>query len=186
MPLSVDRTAKRHYQDEHGRYWSVSQVCEVLTGGCEYYAPGSADRGTDLHQIFALRVGASMGWCEMPDLPEVYQGYDLAIQRWIEAKKPQPTMLERRLRHQTLPYAGQMDYIGMIGPDYGVLDLKTGSKATWHSVQLHAYKQLIDKASKMWILYIDDTGTFSQVPVKWSARDWAGFQNALSVLQWRG
>jgi len=183
--LVCDRSKPRHYGDEAGRYWSVSQVVGVVTGDRGFMDPVALQRGTDVHQIFALRIGASMGWCDMPDVPDEYRGYDTAIVRWIEWAKPQPTMLERSLKHKTLPYAGTMDFVGMIGQDYGVLDLKTGIGQRWHSLQLHAYRQLVDKASKMWILSVNADGDFSQEAVKYNARDWAAFQNGLSILQWR-
>lgn len=183
--LSVDRSKPRHYGDGQGRYWSVSQVVEVVSGGCDFYTPGSADRGQDLHDIFALEVSASMGWCDRPEVPQEYHGYHQAIMAWIAHAKPQPMMLERQIRHKVYPYAGRVDFVGMLGPDYGVLDLKSGVPAPWHRVQVHGYQKMLDKASRMWILYIKDNGEFKQVPVKPSARDWAAFQNGLSLLQWR-
>lgn len=183
--LSVDRSQPRQYGDEQGRYFSVSQICEVVAGENPFYAPGSDVRGHDLHAIFALMVGESMGWCDGPDVPQEYQGYANAIMRWIAQAKPQPMRLEQTLRHKTLPYAGTMDFVGMIGADYGVLDLKTGAKARWHSLQLHAYKHLLDRASKMWILYVDSDGSFEQVAIKNNLRDWVAFQTGISVLHWR-
>lgn len=183
--LSVDREQRRHYGDNQGRYWSVSQVCEVVAGGFDYGVPAAMQRGTDVHTIFALAVGHSMGWCEAPDVPEAYAGYHRGIVRWIEDWKPQPMMLERSLKHKTLNYAGTPDYVGMLGQDYGVLDLKTGSPDKWHAMQVRAYKEMLDKAAKMWVLYLSDDGTYKQVAVKSEPRDWAAFQNGLSILNWR-
>lgn len=183
--LSVDREQRRHYGDEAGRYWSVSQVCEVVAGKNEFYAAGASERGTDVHTIFALAVGHSVGWCEAPDVPEVYAGYYRGIVRWIEATNPQPMMLERSLKHKTLGYAGTPDYVGMLGQDFGVLDLKTGQPAKWHLMQVRAYKELVQEAKKMWVLYLADDGTYKQTTVKSWPRDWAAFQNGISILNWR-
>lgn len=183
--ITCDRSAKRHYGDEHGRYWSVSQVCEVITGGCDYYAPGAAERGEDVHLIFALAVGHSVGLCEPPDVPTEYAGYYEGIQGWIQYARPKPSGIERMMRHRTLPYAGKSDFIGLIGEEFGVLDLKTGISVRWHQVQVCAYQKMLDKAARQWILYVDKDGKFKQVSVKPSARDWAVFQNGLSILQWR-
>lgn len=183
--LSVDRAQARHYGDDHGRYWSVSQVCEVITGDRGFKDPVALQRGTDLHQIFALAVGAVSGLCEWPDVPDHYRGYYAAIERWIEHAKPRAMSLERTMKHKTLPYAGTSDFLGLVKEEFGVLDLKTGVAARWHSVQIHAYQRMTDKAARMWVLYIADDGTFQQVAVKPSARDWAVFQNGLSILQWR-
>lgn len=183
--LSVDRTQPRHYGDEQGRYWSVSQVCEVVRGDTGFMDPVALQRGTDVHQIFALGVGASVGLCEWPDVPNEYAGYWKAITAWIEKVKPQPTMIERTLRHKVYPYAGTTDFIGMLGPDYGVLDLKTGQPQRWHRVQVHGYQKMLDKAARMWVLYVDNDGNFKQESIKPSPRDWAVFTNGLSILQWR-
>jgi len=183
--LNVDRTKARHYGDEKGRYWSVSQVCEVITGGGQYYAPGAAERGTDIHLIFALAVGHSVGMCEAPDVPEEYLVYYAGIQKWIDQAQPKPSALENSLKHKTLPYAGTPDFIGMIGEEFGVLDLKTVQRERWHDVQICAYQKMTDKAARQWILYIDKDGGFKQVSVKPSAKDWAVFQNGLSILTWR-
>lgn len=185
--ISCDRSKQRHYVDMETiqRLFSVSQVLDVVTGGCGYYAPGSAERGQDLHDIFALTLGYVWGRSGKPDVPDEYQGYYRAMSLWIDQARPQPMMLEQTLRHKVYPYAGRVDYVGLIGQDYGVLDLKTGHPAKWHSVQIHAYQKMLDKASRMWILYIQDNGEFKQVSVKPSAKDWAVFQNGLSILQWR-
>lgn len=183
--LSVDRAALRHYGDTAGRYWSVSQVIEVVLGPHRYADDNAIQRGTDIHEIFSLTIGHRMGWCEEPEVMDEYAGYRAAILSWVEQANPQPMMLERMLRHKTLPYAGTVDYVGMLGEAYGVLDLKTGQPDKSHILQVHAYKQLIDKGSKMWVLYIKADGSFKQTEVKNSPREWAAFQNGLSILQYR-
>ena len=183
--LSVDRAKPRQYGDAEGRYWSVSQVCDVVSGGCDYYAPGAAERGQDVHLIFALAVGHSAGLCEAPEVPEAYGGYYKAMLDFIAWAKPVPSAIERTMKHKTYPYAGKPDFIGSIGEEFGVLDLKSGAPAKWHSVQIHGYQKMLDKAAKMWILYISDNGTFQFKTIKPSARDWAVFQNGLSILEWR-
>lgn len=184
--LACDRSAKQHYGDDQGRYWSVSQVCEVVSGGCQYYAHGSDERGEDLHVIFSLAVGHSVGWCSPPDVPQEYLGYYDGMRRWIDEARPSPSYLECMRKHAKLGYAGKMDFVGSIRDELGVLDLKTGVPQKWHAVQVEAYKQLVDRAAKKWILYVRKDGTFKQVPVKAAPKDWAVFQNGLSILNWRG
>ena len=183
--LTCERDKPRHYGDEKGRYWSVSQVCEVVAGGCDYYAPGAAERGQDLHDIFALAVGNYAGMCMAPDVPEHYAGYYTAMVEFIAWAKPVPVSIERIMKHKTYPYAGRADFIGSIADEFGVLDLKTGNPEKWHRVQIHGYQKMLDKAAKMWILYVGADGKFQFKLVKPSARDWAVFTNGLSLLQWR-
>lgn len=185
MPLVVDRSQPRQYGDEQGRYWSVSQAIGVVTGEKGYGSEQAMQRGTDVHEIFALAVGHHAGLCDPPDVPEEYAGYYRGILAWIEKMNPRPSGLERTMRHKVYPYAGTADFIGMIDEEFGVLDLKTGAPEKWHRLQLHAYQKMLDKAAKMWVLYVADDGVFKQVPIKPSARDWAAFQNGLSILQWR-
>jgi hypothetical protein len=134
--LSVDREKPRQYGDEEGRYWSVSQVCDVVSGGCDYYTPGAAERGQDLHLIFALAMGHYAGLSEAPDVPEIYTGYHQAMQEFIAWAKPVPSSIERAMKHKTYPYAGKPDFIGSINDEFGVLDFKSGVPAKWHSVQV--------------------------------------------------
>jgi hypothetical protein len=184
--LSVDRTKSRHYGDEQGRYWSVSQVCQVVTGkDGSQYAAGAADRGTDLHLIFALALGHYAGYCDPPDVDEAYIGYHMAMLDWMDWAKPTPMKIEDAYRHKTLPYAGTPDCVGMIGEAFGVLDLKTGQPERWHAMQVRAYKEMVEQAAKMWVLYVKNDGTFQFKDVKSSARDWAAFQSGLNLLQWR-
>lgn len=186
--ITCDRSAKRHYGDdtESFRRWSVSQVCAVLAGE-RTYAPGADERGQDVHDIFALAVGHYAGLCVEPEVPEQYAGYYCGMQVWIATNKPHPAQfgIERMMKHATLPYAGRMDFVGSIGPDFGVLDLKTGAKEKWHLVQVHGYQKLLDKAAKMWLLYINAEGAINFKKVAFDPRHWSGFQNGLSVLQWR-
>lgn len=187
--ITCDRSAKRHYFDDSETFgrWSVSQVCAVVSGGCDYYKPGSAEKGQDIHDIFALSVGHANGLCDAPDVPSEYAGYYRGVLEFIEKKKPRPLAhgIERCLKHATIPYAGRADFIGMIADDFGVLDLKTGTPEKWHGVQVHGYQKMTDKAAKMWILYINAEGDINLKTVKYNPRDWAVFQIALSVLQWR-
>jgi hypothetical protein len=185
--LTCDRSQSRHYGDEHGRYWSVSQVCEVVAGKQDFYAAGSAERGTDVHLIFALAVGQYAGLCDGPDVPTEYEGYHQAILQWIEWAKPMPMPLgiERKRKHPTLPYAGTTDFVGQACREFSIVDLKTGAPAKWHALQMCGYREIVGKVAKMKILYITNDGDFKQVPVKPSPRDWCAFQNGLSILQWR-
>lgn len=183
--LTCDRTQKRHYGDEQGRYWSVSQVLDVLTGGAQWGEETDSQRGTDLHHIFALLLGAAVGWANRPEIPDCYAGYVVAMQAWIACTHPQPEHLERPRKHIRLPYAGMPDYQGVIQSHSGVLDLKTGVPQRWHAVQVRAYKEMVGRADKMWLLYISKAGTYTMRSVRPNPHDWAGFCNALSILQWR-
>lgn len=188
MPLTCDRRQLRHYGDEQGRYYSVSQVCRVLAGEPDRAAdPLAAQRGTDLHQIFALLLAARQGLSEPPVIPAPYQGYVAAMQAWIGAADPQAVQVEVARRHPRLPYAGTIDCVGLLQRGaYGVLDLKTGQPARWHAVQIRAYRELLEeRAARMWILYVHPDGTYRLDRILPRPADWLAFQHALNVLLWR-
>ena len=183
--LTCDRSQARQYGDEQGRYWSVSQVCEAVTGDRGFMNPEALQRGTDVHLIFSLAVGHAQGWCNLPTVPAVYDGYYRVIMEWIEEFQPKPLSLEKQIKHASLCYAGRTDFVGMIGEEFGIVDLKTGPSEKWHRLQLHGYQKAIDRAAKMWTLHIDNGVSKRMHPIKYSARDWAAFQNGLSILKWR-
>lgn len=189
MPITCDRTAQRHYEKDGTRCYSVSQVCELLTGGQRYGSQEAMDRGTHLHRLFALSVAAYAGMCAPPTIPADYAGYAASWQQWIEIAKPEPIDIEgqRVSRLKGLPYAGTFDLLCRMhehGPRRTVLvDLKSGQKATWHRIQVQAYGKLVPDAERMALLYIDkDGGLPTWQIVKPDVGDWALFQHGLNVL----
>lgn len=189
---SVDRTAPRHYGDDRGRYFSVSQVCEALVGGHRWSDQAAMDRGTALHRLFALSVAAYAGLCQPPTIPNAYHGYAASWGKWIDLAKPMPVAIEQRRvsTRKGLPFAGTFDLLCRIS-DRGkqvlaLVDLKSGGKEKWHRMQVQGYGKLVPEADRLALLYLDQNGGLPTWEiVKPDARDWAGFCNALSVLTYR-
>ena len=192
--VSVDRSQPKQYEFNGARYYSVSQVVQVLTG--ETYAYGSAEamqRGTDIHAWFAWAVNAYAGNdAEQPDLSADHQPYMQGIYDWIAVAKPLPMMTEERAVSTVLgvPFAGTPDLLASIlhggKRKVAVIDLKTGQPNDGHRIQVQAYSRLdgYTGAEVLMLLYVSKDG-FKTVTVKKSPRDWAAFQSALSVLAWR-
>lgn len=192
MPLSVDRTAKRHYGDEAGRYFSVSQVLDVVHGKEHWGSQQAMDRGTDLHRIFALAVAAHAGLCEEPFVPAEYEGYRKSMGLWITTANPDPIQIEQMgvSTIKGLPFAGTWDLLAWVrdkGKRYRFLiDLKSGQPEPWHKIQVQAYGKLCQEAERLAVLYINKDGSMPTWKiVKPDARDWAAFQAAVSLLQYR-
>lgn len=192
--LSVDRSKPRQYEDAEGkRYFSVSQVCAILSG--DRYADDVAmQRGTDLHVIFALSIWAYAGKCQPPFVHSRYQGYYRSMQAWIERMKPEPLLVEESsvCSLTWLPFAGTPDLLAWI--QYrgrrvlALVDLKSGHKAKWHAVQVLAYSKLVQyrTAQTVGILYIHEDGSLPiYESVKPNSRAWAAFTSALNLLIWR-
>lgn len=192
--VSVDRAQPRQYQAEGRRYFSVSQVCQVLTG--DTYAYGSVEamqRGTDLHAWFAWAVMTYAGNdVEQPDLAEEHAPYIQPIYDWLAYAKPLPIRVEDPsvCTVAGLPYAGTPDLLASVTVGekrkVALIDLKTGQPNDAHRIQVQAYAHLsgYTGAEALQVLYIAPNG-FKVVTVKKSQRDWAAFQAALSVLTWR-
>ena len=190
--ITCDRTQVRHYEHEGARYYSVSQVLDVLHGQPHWGSQEAMDRGTYLHRLFALSVGAFAGLCEPPAIPTEYMGYAESWTHWLTIAKPEPLAIEQRLvsTMKGLPFAGTPDLLcWMLDKNKRVrvlVDLKSGAKEKWHRVQVQAYGKLCTHADRLALLYIDkDGGLPTWQIVKPDPRDWAGFQHALALLQYR-
>ena len=192
--LSVDREKPRQYGDAKQRYFSVSQVCAVMTGEQSYGSDADMQRGTDLHDIFALAVASYAGRCAPPVVPPDYQGYFRSMNWWIDRWKPEPVRIEWKSvsAFSHMPFAGTPDLLAWT---YGngkkllsLVDLKSGAKAPWHRVQVQAYHRLEEyqAATALRLLYIKADGSEPDyLSVKRDPRDFAAFQSALNLLLWR-
>ena len=190
--LSVDRTAKRHYGDEAGRYFSVSQVLDVVHGKENWGSQEAMDRGTNLHRIFALAVAAHAGLCDEPVVPSEYEGYRKSMGLWISTANPDPIDIEQRAVStlRGLPFAGTRDLYARVHDRSKLyrtlIDLKTGQPESWHKIQVQAYGKLCPGVERHAILYIHEDGSMPTWKiVKPDPRDWAAFQAAVSLLQYR-
>lgn len=151
-------------------------------------------RGTDVHVIFALLIGASAGWCAAPAIPAAYAGYAASIRAWMDQAKPQPVLIEAPSisSRKEYPYAGTPDLLARLWwrgrNTLALVEAKTGGHAPWHRVQVQAQADLIgyQEASALLLLYLDHDGGLPTVtPVRRNAADRAAFHSALNVLRWR-
>lgn len=187
--LSVDRMQTRHYGDGEKRYYSVTQVCRVLAPEQITNSEEAMQRGTDVHMLFSLLVGAWAGWCSPPNVPQPYEGYCHAIRAFIEATNLTPVLVESAsiCTERGFPFAGTPDCLAELAGIPTVIELKTGVPAPWHRLQVQAYKRLkgYRTAKKLLLLYLASDGTYVAKPVLPASRDKAAFNAALSVLVWR-
>jgi hypothetical protein len=192
--VSVDRAQPRQYGDQARRYFSVSQVLRVMTGEDSYGSEADMQRGTDLHTIFALSVASYAGRCAPPVVPVEYQGYHQSMQWWIERWKPEPVHIERpSVSAMTgLPFAGTPDLLAWTSGNgkrlLSLVDLKSGTKANWHYVQVQAYQLLTgyQEATALRLLYVHADGSEPDYcSIKRNPRDFAAFHSALNLLLYR-
>lgn len=195
--ITIDRNQPRQYACDGRRYYSVTQICQAMTGEAFYGSEADMQRGTDLHIIFALAVASYAGRCAPPWVPpgdHGYHGYYQSMQAWISAFKPEPVYLETPSVSAVkgMPFAGTPDLLAWIHyrgrRQLALIDLKSGQPATWHAAQVMAYSKLAlyRAAETVGLLYIQADGSPSVYKsVTRNQRDWAAFQAALSLLIWR-
>lgn len=191
---SVDRTLPRHYGHDGSRFFSVSQICRVMTGEDSYGSEMDVQRGTDLHTIFALSVASYAGHCAPPIVPQDYQGYYQSMSWWIARWKPEPVLIERPAvsAMKGRPFAGTPDLLAWTHGNekrmLSLIDLKSGQKAPWHRVQVQAYQRLLgyQEATALRLLYIHADGSEPDSrSVKRNPRELAAFLSAINLLIYR-
>lgn len=185
--LVCDRTQRRHYGDGERRYYSVSQVLDVLLGRTSIDAPTPAMvRGTDVHLICELELHRRYHGGPAPTIPAEYAGYHRSFCGWLDRAELDPRDIEQPRAHAKFPYAGTPDLVAVLAGAFTVIDLKSGGPEPWHAVQLQAYMRMVDRAARGLILYLDrDGGAPKTRIVRARSADWAAFQSALNILVWR-
>lgn len=146
------------------------------------YAAGSADRGRAVHLACQY---LDEGDLDEASVPEALKGYLAAYRKFLRDSGWKWTGIEVRAAHKTLDYAGTIDRIG----DGLVLDIKTGVKENWVAIQLAAYAAMLDSPMSLrrFALYISRDGNYSSVEFQRHdfPQDWAVFQSALNIHNWR-
>ena len=180
MPLTVDRTQRRHYRDGSKEYFSVAQVC-ALVDPMRYWLteldpaepfqlsdPKRAAalrkarrRGRIVHALCAEILRHRAGQCPFPTLKEEYRQVAKAFNNWCNLVDLRPTAIEepRVSTERYYPFAGTPDAVGELtwrGKRVtAVVEIKTGYPAYWHRVQVVAYSKLVPEASVMHVVYVD-------------------------------
>jgi hypothetical protein len=145
----------RFYRDRH-EYWTddgrVDSVTRILTKAglikARFYTEEARNRGSMVHTL-----------TEEFDLTGRWSKEALQYPGWVDAyreftglHKPSWTHIEVGVYHPGVPYAGTCDRIGSLFGKPTVLDIKSGSPAEWHWLQLAAYRE----AARQVVFDIDD------------------------------
>ena len=136
--------AGTHIYRDDGRI--VQSVTSLIRDGglygksSAYYTPGSAERGTRVHQsCLDLDLGRKI------TLPVNEHGYLNSYKLWRDLARPVWTYMEQPAMSKRLNLAGTAD---RVGHDHGgiplVLDFKTGGPQNWHGLQLALYDLIYD------------------------------------------
>jgi len=130
----------------------IPSVTQVLSPSSHFYTPGSAERGTEIHELCAEYARDSSQWPADPYIEAFALWCRARAPKWIVIdSKASPYLLEGTIDGRR--FAGRPDLIAMIDGKRTVVDIKSGVKAAWHKAQVSIYAYC-DKAEKALLLYL--------------------------------
>lgn len=158
-----------------------------------HYAPGSADRGTLIHEATVLWDRGTLASTD----PRI-EGYLDAYIAWRLQFHAQYVMSEGRLHDLVLKFNGQPDRVAIdeAARRVKIVDFKSGGREPWHGIQLAAYERLVRlhaQQNKMrwadWpmdrlVVYLRADGTFD-MQHETGADDWPVFLACLTIHRYR-
>ena len=171
---------------------SVTQVIksEGLMGDTTHWSDFARDRGTMVHTVTEWY---DKGTLDEGTLDPQLLPYLTAYKKFKEHQDPHWLVVEGMRCDLTLRYAGTVDRAGRIMASTFpvVLDIKSGSPAKWHSIQLAAYKRLVAKdlpEGIVWrfVLYLRVDGTYKLDKLTMDdSEDWEVFSCALTLANYK-
>ena len=136
----------------------------LLGSAAKFYSAESAARGTAIHQACADR---DHGLDVSAFAKGAHGGYLTSYIKWCDAIQPIWTSIETPRYSAKYGTAGTADRVGTFANGQPlVLDLKSGGRASWHSVQLALYDLLHDdlppRKRRRIVLYLRANGRMAQ------------------------
>lgn len=133
----------------------------LLGAGAQFYTPASAARGTRVHLACAEYDHGretTLSETEIGFLDSYVFWHTMMAPKWSHIEKPQYSVT-----HDT---AGTADRVGAMNGHPLIVDLKTGSPASWHGLQLAMYDLLYDdvppQRRRRLALYLRKDGRLAQ------------------------
>jgi hypothetical protein len=148
------------------------------------------NRGTHIHKITELFDLALLGPFDTEGEDEAFLG---AYQKFKQDKCFMPLVVEARMYHPALLYAGAIDRIGQIEVDgkkqIAVVDIKTGAPHHATNVQLSAYAEMAKanghKVDASYALHLSESGSYRLIANDSHEYSFRVFRAALIINQWR-
>lgn len=140
MPSEVEFVRESHEYRLNGRVLiSVTQTLKRV-GYIKHREAGMfyANRGTAVHSATEF---FDRGTLDLSDLDERLLPYLEQYRDFKEASGMEIDAIEERFAVEAKGYAGTRDRRVRFGDKKGVLDIKTGSPASWHPIQTAAYAE---------------------------------------------
>jgi len=147
------------------------------------------DRGTAVHKTIELHNKGVLDYDSID--PEVTPYFE----QWLEFENVSEIKVltsEKKVTHETLLYGGTLDMIAELNGEKVLIDLKTGGKAPWHSLQTAAYAMAYLQSTdlklppyvKRFTLYLSGEGMANLSRHENDEQDCFAFQGFLSVFNW--
>lgn len=133
----------------------------LLGAGAQFYTPASAARGIRVHLACAEHDHGREA-----TLPATERGFLDSYTCWQEMMRPIWSHIEQPHYSSTHDTAGTADRVGTMNGHPLIVDLKTGSPASWHGLQLAMYDLLYDDVKpqqrRRLALYLRKDGRLAQ------------------------
>jgi hypothetical protein len=162
---------------------SVTQILKIVGLVPDYPQNGAAHRGTAVHAAIEYHIAG--------DLDE--EALDPAILPYLDGWKlfeaemsPTIGLVEAVVGVESEGWAGKVDLIMSIDGKHGVMDIKTGSAAPWHRLQLSGYARGANTPdAARWNLYLPGDGKYKLVQHNNTKRDMAAWDAAATLALWK-
>ena len=166
---------QHQYLDTDGIIPGVSGILKAM-GKIKHYNTKDTtarDRGTRIHQ--AIELMDSLGLSPLDFDEAGIHPYLTAWNNWQMEAGVEMLAIERMVGHGEWRYAGMTDRVASINGGVWIVDLKTGSAADWHRLQLAAYATAYEWETGEEIaggiaVYPKPTGKYTTKPV--TGMDW--------------
>ena len=104
----------------------------------QWFTAESRERGAAVHAACAAHLRGGFALIR----PE-YRGYFDGFRRWCDKHRPEPLLVEERLKDDEYGFSGQPDFICQFANgEYWLVDVKTGAPSRAWPIQLAAYHWL--------------------------------------------
>lgn len=136
------------YTDEDHRYTDpagnvISSVTQIIGDywpiDRRFYAASGTRRGSDVHTVTAMMDRGGLTATEAAVGDESQVGYLKGWEQYRRDTHYVADWVEQPFICDELDYAGTVDRLFRAGPDYHVVDIKTGAPESWHELQQGAY-----------------------------------------------
>lgn len=142
-----------------------------------------AERGTAIHTVTELDDKGALNEAANDIVNPVIPYLD-AWRKFKDETGVEVLQTEEAVFHPIYRYAGTLDRRVLWRGREGIIDLKSGLKAPWHTLQTAAYAKTFNRPLLRFSLYLRQNGTYELDEHK-DPDDWEIFKAALLLVNWK-